>query len=60
MSIRSSLQYLQLAQRKLNASNLAPREKSFIEPELVVGLETIHDDQGNYPQVLEITRKYLN
>jgi tetratricopeptide (TPR) repeat protein len=52
-----ALEYLQLAQRKLNASNLAPREKSFIESELLVGLGTIYADQGNYPQVLEITRK---
>ncbi|TWH61001.1 tetratricopeptide repeat protein [Dulcicalothrix desertica] len=52
-----ALEYLQLAQTKLNASNLAPREKSFMESELLVGLGTIYADQGNYPQVLEITRK---
>ncbi|BDA71497.1 hypothetical protein CAL7716_056630 [Calothrix sp. PCC 7716] len=52
-----ALEYLQLAQTKLNSSNVAPREKSFIESELLVGLGTIYADQGNYPQVLEITRK---
>ncbi|RCJ15884.1 hypothetical protein A6S26_06185 [Nostoc sp. ATCC 43529] len=52
-----ALEYLQLAQTKLNQSNLSAEKKSFIEPELLITLGTIYADQGNYPQVLEITRK---
>ncbi|MBD2683451.1 MULTISPECIES: hypothetical protein [Nostoc] len=52
-----ALEYLQLAQTKLNQSNLSAEKKSFIEPELLIALGTIYADQGNYPQVLEITRK---
>ncbi|MBE9206571.1 tetratricopeptide repeat protein [Nostoc sp. LEGE 06077] len=52
-----ALEYLQLAQTKLNQSNLSPDKKSFIEPELLIALGTIYADQGNYAQVLEITRK---
>lgn len=52
-----ALEYLQLAQTKLNQSNLSVEKKSFIEPELLIALGTIYADQGNYPQVLEITKK---
>ncbi|BAZ48860.1 Fis family transcriptional regulator [Nostoc sp. NIES-4103] len=52
-----ALEYLQLAQTKLNQSNLSAEKKSFIEPELLIALGTIYADQGNYTQVLEITRK---
>lgn len=52
-----ALEYLQLAQTKLNQSNLSAEKKSFIEPELLIALGTIYADQGNYPQVLEISRK---
>lgn len=52
-----AIKYLQLAQKKLNTSKLSTQEKSFIERELLVGLGTVYADQGNYPQVLEITRK---
>lgn len=52
-----ALEYSQLAQTKLNQSNLSPEKKSFIEPELLIALGTIYADQGNYTQVLEITRK---
>ncbi|MEJ1936634.1 hypothetical protein WDZ92_41110, partial [Nostoc sp. NIES-2111] len=52
-----ALEYLQLAQTKLNQSNLSAEKKSFIEPELLIALGTIYADQGNYSQVLEITRK---
>ena len=52
-----ALEYLQLAQTKLSQSNLSAEKKSFIEPELLIALGTIYADQGNYPQVLEITRK---
>ncbi|BAT54828.1 TPR repeat-containing protein [Nostoc sp. NIES-3756] len=52
-----ALEYLQLAQTKLKQSNLSAEKKSFIEPELLMALGTIYADQGNYSQVLEITRK---
>ncbi|GAB1541188.1 hypothetical protein NUACC21_38580 [Scytonema sp. NUACC21] len=52
-----ALEYLQLAQTKLNQSNLSVEKKSFMEPELLVALGTIYADRGNYPQVLEVTRK---
>ncbi|HLP88866.1 MAG TPA: hypothetical protein VK184_09800 [Nostocaceae cyanobacterium] len=52
-----ALEYLQLAQTKLNQSNLSAEKKSLIEPELLVVLGTIYADQGNYTQVLEIVRK---
>lgn len=52
-----ALEYLQLAQTKLNQSSLSAEKKSFIQPELLIALGTIYADQGNYTQVLEITRK---
>ncbi|AUT00951.1 hypothetical protein CLI64_11360 [Nostoc sp. CENA543] len=52
-----AIEYSYLAQSKLNQSNLSAEKKSFIEPELLIALGTIYADQGNYPQVLKITRK---
>jgi tetratricopeptide (TPR) repeat protein len=52
-----ALESLQLAQRKLNLSNMSAEQKSFIEAELLIGMGTVYADSGNYPQALEITRK---
>ncbi|MCF4967041.1 tetratricopeptide repeat protein [Nostoc sp. CMAA1605] len=52
-----AIEYSYLAQSKLKQSNLSAEKKSFIEPELLIALGTIYADQGNYPQVLNITRK---
>lgn len=52
-----ALEYLQLAQTKLNQSNLPAETKPYIESELLVALATIYADQGSYTQVLETTKK---
>jgi tetratricopeptide (TPR) repeat protein len=53
----NAIAYLQQAKKKLNSANIPPEQKSGMEPELLVGFATVYADIGNYPQVLEISRK---
>ncbi len=53
----NAIAYLQQAENKLNSANISPEQKSWMESELLVGFATVYADMGNYPQVLEISRK---